>query len=47
VVTGTPVGSRYRPHISRGLFDAVATVLKGEAWPQLVLEEKVEKKGMF
>lgn len=47
VVLGVPVGPRYRPHISRGLFDSIATVLKGETWPQLVLEEKVEKKGMF
>jgi hypothetical protein len=47
VVTGTPVGQRYRPHISQGLFDSIATVLRGEPWPQLVLEEKKEKKGMF
>jgi len=47
VVLGVPVGSRYRPHVSQGLFECIATVLKGEKWPQLILEEKEEKKGMF
>jgi hypothetical protein len=42
-----PVGPRYRPYVSQGLFDCIATVLKGEKWPQLILEEKEEKKGMF
>jgi|GEM_PF-364829 len=47
VVLGVPVGPRYRPYVSRGLFDCITTVLKGEKWPQLVLEEKKTKKGMF
>jgi hypothetical protein len=47
VVLGVPVGPRYRPHVSRGLVESIATVLKGEKWPQLILEEKKEKKGMF
>ena len=47
VVLGVPVGPRYRPYVSQGLFDCIATVLKGEKWPQLVLEIKEKKKGMF
>jgi hypothetical protein len=47
VVLGVPVGPRYRPYVSQGLVECIATVLKGEKWPQLVLEEKEEKKGMF
>jgi protoheme ferro-lyase len=47
VVAGVPVGPKYRPYLSQGMFEAIATVLKGEAWPQLILEEKKKKKGMF
>jgi hypothetical protein len=47
IVLGVPVGQRYRPYVSQGLFECIATVLKGEKWPQLILEEKEEKKGMF
>ena len=47
VVLGVPVGPRYRPYVSQGLVDCIATVLKGEKWPQLVLEVKEKKKGMF
>ena len=47
VSAGCPVGDRYRPHISRGIFDAVATVLRQEEWPQLILELEEKKKGMF
>jgi len=46
VVAGTPAG-KYRPDISQGLFDAIATVLREDKWPQLILEEKKKKKGMF
>ena len=44
---GVPVGPRYRPYVSQGLVDCIATVLKGEKWPQLILEVKEKKKGMF
>jgi protoheme ferro-lyase len=47
VVLGVPVGPRYRPYVSQGLVDCIATVLKGEKWPLLVLEIKEKKKGMF
>lgn len=47
VSAGTPVGDRYRPHVTRGFFDAVATVLRGEEWPQLVLEEEEKKEALF
>jgi len=47
VALGVPVGPRYRPYVSRSLVDCIATVLKEETWPQLVLEEKKTKKGMF
>ncbi len=47
VSAGCPVGKRYRPFISRGIFDALATVLRGEKWPQLILVEEKKKKGMF
>ncbi len=47
VSAGCPVGNRYRPHISQGIFDALATVLRGEQWPQLILVEEKKKKGMF
>jgi hypothetical protein len=35
VISGAPVGDTYRPMIARGIFDALATVLRGEAWPDL------------
>jgi len=41
------VGDRYRPFIARGFFDAVATVLRGDSWPQLVLAEEEKKKALF
>ena len=47
VVAGVPVGQAYRPYLSQGLFDAIATVLRGQPWPRLILEEKEKKKGMF
>ena len=47
VSAGCAVGERYRPHISRGIFDALATVLRGEDWPQLILELEEKKEGMF
>lgn len=46
-VAGTPVGNRYRPHIAQGVFDSIATVLRGQAWPLLLLEEEKKKEGMF
>lgn len=46
VVAGTPAG-KYRPDIARGIFDAIATVLREEKWPQLILEVEQKKKGMF
>ena len=47
VSAGCAVGDRYRPHISRGVYDALATVLRGEEWPQLILELEEKKEGMF
>ena len=47
VSAGCAVGDRYRPHISRGVFDALATVLRGDEWPQLILELEEKKEGMF
>jgi hypothetical protein len=47
IVPGVPVGPRYRPYFSQGLVDCIVTVLKGEKWPQLILEKKEKKKGMF
>jgi protoheme ferro-lyase len=47
VVAGVPVGPKYRPYLSQGMFDAIATVLRGQEWPQLILEEEKKKKGMF
>jgi protoheme ferro-lyase len=47
VVAGTPVGNRYRPHIAQGVFDSIATVLRGQPWPLLLLEEEKKKEGMF
>ncbi|MBW2652569.1 MAG: hypothetical protein JRC57_05735 [Deltaproteobacteria bacterium] len=39
LIARTPVGPRYRPQIARGIFDAIATVLKGAQWPQMILKE--------
>jgi protoheme ferro-lyase len=47
ISAGCPVGDRYRPHISQGIFDALATVLRGEPWPELLVQEEKKKKGMF
>jgi len=47
ISAGTPVGDRYRPYIFQGVFDAIATVLKGEKWPQLILEEEEKKEALF
>ena len=47
VSAGTPVGDRYRPYISQGFYDAIATVLRGDEWPELVMEIEEKKKGMF
>ena len=47
ISAGCPVGDRYRPYIAQGLSDAVATVLRDEPWPELVLQEEKKKKGMF
>jgi hypothetical protein len=46
VVAGTPVG-KYRPYITQGYFDAIATVLREEEWPQLIIEVEEKKEGMF
>ena len=46
IVAGTPVGT-YRPFITRGFFDVIATVLREEAWPPLILEVEEKKEGMF
>jgi len=35
IVSGTPVGPKYRPLVARGIMDSLATVLKGTPWPQL------------
>jgi hypothetical protein len=35
IVAGTPVGEPYRNHLARGIFDAIATVLREEEWPQV------------
>ena len=47
ISAGTPVGDRYRPYISQGVFDAIATVLRNEKWPQLILEEEEKKEALF
>lgn len=47
VSAGCPVGDRYRPHISKGIFEAVATALRGEPWPELILEEEEKKEALF
>jgi protoheme ferro-lyase len=47
VSAGCPVGDRYRRHISQGIFDAVATVLRGDPWPELILEEEEKKEALF
>ena len=46
VVAGTPVG-KYRPFITQGYFDAIATVLREEEWPQLITEVEEKKEAMF
>ena len=46
VVAGTPVG-KYRPFVTQGCFDAIATVLREEEWPQLILEVEEKKEGLF
>lgn len=46
VVAGTPVG-KYRPFITQGFFDTLATVLREEEWPKLILKVEKKKKGMF
>ena len=44
IIAGTPVGSRYRAEIAKGIYDSAATILQGKQWPQLVQESgKVEK----
>ena len=44
VIAGTPVSSRYRIHVAKGIFDAVATIKQNKQWPQLVQESgKAEK----
>ena len=35
IVAGTPVGEPYRHQLARGIFDAIATVLREEGWPQI------------
>jgi len=35
IVAGTPVGEPYRNQLARGIFDAIATVLREEEWPQV------------
>ncbi len=47
VSAGCPVGDRYRPHLSQGVFEAIATVLREEPWPELILEEEEKKEAMF
>jgi protoheme ferro-lyase len=47
ISAGCPVGERYRPLISQGFFDTVATVLRGDPWPQLLIPEEKKKEGMF
>ena len=46
VVAGTPVG-QYRPFITQGYFEAIATVLREEEWPQLILKVEEKKEAMF
>jgi len=44
IIAGTPVGSRYRSEIAKGIYDSAATILQGKQWPQLVQESgKAEK----
>jgi protoheme ferro-lyase len=38
VITGTPVGLKYRPLVVDGIYDAISTVLKGAKWPELVVQ---------
>jgi protoheme ferro-lyase len=35
IISGAPVGDTYRPLLARGIFDALATVLREEPWPAL------------
>ncbi len=35
IVAGTPVGEPYRNHLAQGIFDAMATVLREQEWPQV------------
>jgi len=35
IISGTPVGPKYRPLVARGITDSLATVLNGTPWPQL------------
>jgi len=38
IIAGAPVGDKYRPHIVRGVYDTIATVLQGRPWPDLIVE---------
>jgi protoheme ferro-lyase len=37
IMAGAPVGSKYAPLVSQGIYDAIATVLKGKKWPDLLI----------
>jgi hypothetical protein len=37
IFAGAPVGPKYTPLVAQGIYDAIATVLKGKKWPDLVL----------
>jgi len=37
ILSGAPVGDMYRPMLARGIFDALSTVLRAEAWPALTV----------
>jgi protoheme ferro-lyase len=37
IFAGAPVGPKYMPLVSQGIYDAIATVLKGKKWPDLVI----------
>ncbi len=39
IIAGAPVGDAYRPLVARGIFDAVATVLRKEPWPDFLLKK--------
>jgi protoheme ferro-lyase len=34
-IAGTPVGQKYRSLVVQGIYEAIATVLKGKEWPKL------------